>query len=86
MKITVEMHEAKGLVKRALNVDGMTEVEIIPDPLPEDTTQREKAIVLEAYKKCGPNKIAVFKGVRSITGLGLKEAKDLTEKYWPDSD
>ncbi len=27
----------------------------------------------------GPNKIAVIKEVRSITGLGLKEAKDLVE-------
>jgi len=32
-------------------------------------------ILLEA----GPNKIAVIKEVRSITGLGLKEAKDLVE-------
>ena len=28
---------------------------------------------------CGPNKIKVIKVVREITGLGLKEAKDLTE-------
>ena len=28
---------------------------------------------------CGPNKINVIKVVREITGLGLKEAKDLTE-------
>ena len=27
----------------------------------------------------GPNKIAVIKEVRTITGLGLKEAKDLVE-------
>lgn len=27
----------------------------------------------------GPNKIAVIKAVREITGLGLKEAKDLVE-------
>ena len=32
-------------------------------------------ILLEA----GANKIAVFKEVRAITGLGLKEAKDLVE-------
>lgn len=32
-------------------------------------------ILLEA----GPNKINVIKEVRSITGLGLKEAKDLVE-------
>ena len=27
----------------------------------------------------GPNKVAVIKAIRSITGLGLKEAKDLVE-------
>ena len=29
--------------------------------------------------EAGPNKINVIKDVRTITGLGLKEAKDLTE-------
>ena len=29
--------------------------------------------------ECGSNKIAVIKEVRTITGLGLKEAKDLVE-------
>jgi large subunit ribosomal protein L7/L12 len=30
-------------------------------------------------KEIGPNKINVIKAVREITGLGLKEAKDLVE-------
>jgi large subunit ribosomal protein L7/L12 len=30
-------------------------------------------------KSAGPNKINVIKEVRTITGLGLKEAKDLVE-------
>ncbi len=30
-------------------------------------------------KEAGPNKIQVIKAVREITGLGLKEAKDLVE-------
>ena len=34
-------------------------------------------VVLDA---AGGNKIAVIKEVRSITGLGLKEAKDMVEK------
>ncbi|PKV10635.1 50S ribosomal protein L7/L12 [Xanthomonas prunicola] len=28
---------------------------------------------------CGANKVGVIKAVRAVTGLGLKEAKDLTE-------
>ena len=31
-------------------------------------------------KEIGPNKIAVIKAVRELTGLGLKEAKDLVDK------
>ena len=30
-------------------------------------------------KEVGPNKINVIKGVREVTTLGLKEAKDLVE-------
>ena len=33
-----------------------------------------------AIKEVGPNKINVIKVVREITGLGLKEAKDLVDK------
>ena len=43
---------------------------------PVAETQTEFTVVL---KEAGPNKIAVIKEVRAITGLGLKEAKDLVE-------
>ncbi|HEX9056470.1 MAG TPA: 50S ribosomal protein L7/L12 [Ktedonobacterales bacterium] len=38
--------------------------------------QTEFTVVL---KEIGPNKINVIKAVRELTGLGLKEAKDLVE-------
>jgi len=38
--------------------------------------QTEFDVVL---KEVGPNKIKVIKAVRSLTGLGLKEAKELVE-------
>jgi len=38
--------------------------------------QTEFDVILKSF---GSNKIAVIKEVRSITGLGLKEAKDLVE-------
>jgi large subunit ribosomal protein L7/L12 len=38
--------------------------------------QTEFDVVLNSY---GENKVAVIKVVRTITGLGLKEAKDLVE-------
>ena len=39
--------------------------------------QTEFAVVLSSF---GGNKVAVIKVVREITGLGLKEAKELVEK------
>jgi len=33
----------------------------------------------------GPNKIAAIKAVRAVTGLGLKDAKDLVEAVRPDA-
>lgn len=42
----------------------------------EPEEQAEFDVVIEAY---GDKKIQVIKEVRSLTGLGLKEAKDLVE-------
>ena len=42
----------------------------------EKEVQTEFAVVLESF---GDKKIGVIKVVRAITGLGLKEAKDLVE-------
>ena len=39
----------------------------------------EKTEFTIELKEAGPNKINVIKVVREITGLGLKEAKDLVE-------
>jgi large subunit ribosomal protein L7/L12 len=39
----------------------------------------EKTEFTVILKEAGANKIGVIKEVRAITGLGLKEAKDLTE-------
>ena len=39
----------------------------------------EKTEFNVVLKEAGPNKIAVIKVVRDVTGLGLKEAKDLVD-------
>jgi large subunit ribosomal protein L7/L12 len=43
---------------------------------PKAEEQTEFDVILAS---AGGNKIAVIKGIREITGLGLKEAKDLVE-------
>ena len=47
-----------------------------PDGAPEKEEQTEFTVVLKAH---GANKIGAIKAVREITGLGLKDAKDLVE-------
>jgi len=44
-----------------------------------DEAAEEKSDFEVFLKEIGTNKIAVIKEVRTITGLGLKEAKDLVE-------
>ena len=44
-----------------------------------DTAAEEKTEFDIELSEAGSNKIAVIKEVRTITGLGLKEAKDLVE-------
>ena len=43
---------------------------------PPEEEQTEFDVIL---KEIGPNKINVIKAVRELTGLGLKEAKDLVD-------
>ncbi len=47
---------------------------------PEAEVKTEFDVLL---KEAGPNKINVIKEVRTITGLGLKEAKDLVKAASP---
>src|SRR5579862_318269 len=42
--------------------------------------KEEQTAFTVVIKDVGPNKIQVIKAVRSITSLGLKEAKDLVDK------
>ena len=44
-----------------------------------ETAAEEKSEFDLVLLEIGPNKIAVIKEARTITGLGLKEAKDLVE-------
>ena len=48
-----------------------------PPPLPPPVEEKTEFTVVLA--NAGANKINVIKEIRAITGLGLKEAKDLVE-------
>jgi len=50
-----------------------------PGPAPEAAKVEEKTEFDVVLAGAGANKIQVIKAIREITGLGLKEAKDLVE-------
>lgn len=52
---------------------------VAPAPAAETAPVEEKTEFDVILTEIGPNKINVIKVVREITGLGLKEAKDLVE-------
>ena len=64
------------LVKELETKWGVSAAAVAAAPAAAAVEQTEFTIVL---KDAGANKIGVIKEVRAITGLGLKEAKDLVE-------
>ena len=47
----------------------------LPPPVAEEQTEFNVVLL----KAAGANKVSVIKAVRELTGLGLKEAKDLVD-------
>ena len=71
--------EASELVKETFGVSAAAPVAVAAAPAAGGEAAAEKSefdVVLEGF---GDNKIAVIKAVREITGLGLKEAKEVVE-------
>jgi len=72
----VKKVETKFDVKAASGGGGMMMAPAAAAPAAEKLEQTEFTVVL---KNAGANKITVIKEVRAITGLGLKEAKELVD-------
>ena len=73
----LEVNELVEAMKEAYGVDpSAVAVAAAPAAAAEETGPSTVNVVLTA---AGPNKIAVIKLVRDITGLGLKEAKDIAD-------
>ena len=69
--------EASELVKDIEDTFGVSAAAPVPAAGGEAAAEKsEFDVVLEGF---GDNKIAVIKAVREITGLGLKEAKEVVE-------
>ena len=79
---TLTMLDLSKLVKAleaALGVSAAAPVAVAAAPAAAAAPVEEKTEFDAVLAEVGANKIAVIKEVRAITGLGLKEAKDLVD-------
>lgn len=90
MKLSkIKFAQVIGFIERqhALNLSE-SQIQLLDDMIDVDIPEPEKAALsldaleylMSAFKN--GSKIEAIKGVRSMTGLFLKEAKDLVEKHW----
>ena len=73
-KTVLEISELIKMMEEKFGVSAAAAAVAVAGPAAEEKTEFD--VVLS---EIGSNKIAVIKAVREITGLGLKEAKDLVE-------
>ena len=77
-KTILEVKELVDMMKEEFGVDPSA-VAVAAAPAGGAAAAEEKTEFDVMLKAAGANKIAVIKAVRTATGLGLKEAKDLVE-------
>ena len=77
----IEAAELSKLLEEKWGVSAAVPVAVAAAPAAgaDEAAAEEKSEFEVVLKEIGSNKIAVIKEVRTITGLGLKEAKDLVE-------
>ena len=75
----IEAAELSKLLEEKWGVSAAVPVAAVPAAGGSEAASEEKTEFDLVLSEIGPNKIAVIKEVRTITGLGLKEAKDLVE-------
>ena len=76
----IEAAELSKLLEEKWGVSAATPVAVAAaSAATSDEAAEEKSDFEVVLNEIGTNKIAVIKEVRTITGLGLKEAKDLVE-------
>ena len=75
----VEAAELSKLLEEKWGVSAAAPAAAAAAPAAADVAAEEKSEFEVVLAEAGGNKIAVIKEVRTITGLGLKEAKDLVE-------
>ena len=78
----VEISELIAEIEEKFGVTAAAPVAVAAAPVAgsgDETAEEEQTEFEVILQSIGDNKIAVIKAVRSISGLGLKDAKDLVE-------
>ena len=75
----IEAAELSKLLEEKWGVSAAAPVAVSAPTGGGEAATEEKSEFDLVLSETGPNKISVIKEVRTITGLGLKEAKDLVE-------
>ena len=76
----IEAAELSKMLEEKWGVSAAAPVAVAASPAAGGAEPAEEKSEFEVFlSEAGSNKIAVIKEVRTITGLGLKEAKDLVE-------
>lgn len=75
----IEVVDLIEAMEEKFNVSAASAVAAVAAPAASAAAAEEKTEFDVVMTSFGGNKVAVIKAVRGITGLGLKEAKDLVE-------
>ena len=78
-KTVLEINELVKALEEAWGVSAAAAVAVAPAGGGAAAAAEEKTEFDVILKSAGANKIAVIKEVRAITGLGLKDAKDMVD-------
>jgi len=75
----LDLSELVGLLEDKFGVSASAPMAVAAAPVADDAGAEEKSEFTVELKDAGAQKIQVIKAVREITGLGLKEAKDIVD-------
>ena len=75
----LELSELVKAIEEEFGVSAAAPVAVAAAPAAEAAAVEEKTEFDVVLKAAGANKIAVIKVVREVTGLGLKEAKEMVD-------
>lgn len=78
-KSLMEVMELVKAIEEKFGVSAAAPIAVAAGPAAAGPAVEEQTEFTVVLKSAGDKKVEVIKAVRGITGLGLKEAKDLTE-------